>query len=252
MNIEQTIAGELRLQEHQVKVTCELFDEGATVPFLARYRKERTGGLDEEQLRSIQKLREDYTKLEQRRQAVVKSLTEQGVFEGSLKAAVLATRSLTELEDLYLPYKPKRKTRATMAKDLGLEPLARLLLKQPRGSDPLKEAARFLPEDPDKALAGARDIVAEWAAERAEIRKEVRAKARKFGKLKASKRKNAEDPKEVYRAYYDFNSSLGRLAHHQVLALDRGEREKVLSVSLELSERDWRDPLRREFRPYGN
>jgi len=254
MNIANSISSSLSLPQRAVQTTLELFDEGATVPFLARYRKERTGGLDEDQLRAIQKLREELTKLEQRRESIVGSLTEQGVFEGSLKEKILKASTLTELEDLYLPYKPKRKTRATKARELGLEPLAEMVLKQPRGKDVKAEARRFLGaevSDVEQALSGARDIVAEWAAEKPEVRSEIRTKARKFGKLKAGRKRGAEDPREVYQAYYEFNSPVNRVAPHQVLALDRGEREKVLSISLDLQERDWRDALKREFRVYG-
>ncbi|MCA9797734.1 MAG: RNA-binding transcriptional accessory protein, partial [Candidatus Eremiobacteraeota bacterium] len=198
------------------------------------------------------KVREFWTtKLEQRRESIVGSLTEQGVFEGALKEKILKASTLTELEDLYLPFKPKRKTRATKARELGLEPLAQMVVRQPRDKDVKAEARRFLSSDVsdvEQALSGARDIVAEWAAEKPEVRSEIRTKARKFGKLKAGRRRGAEDPREVYQAYYEFNSPINRVAPHQVLALDRGEREKVLSLSLDLQERDWRDALKREFR----
>lgn len=246
------IARQLSLRPAQVEAVLGLLDEGCIIPFLARYRKERTGGLDEEQLRSIQSAKGRLEALEARRAAILKSLEEQGVEDRGLRQAVMAAEHLTALEDLYLPYRPKRKTRATKALELGLEPLARQLLAQPTSPAPEEAARRCLgPEVPtvDTALAGARDIVAEWAAEQTELRRVVREKAARFGVLVVTKRKGAEDPKEVYRSYYDFRGAVTKLAPHQVLAIDRGERDKVLKVELELSERDWREPLWKRYRP---
>lgn len=252
MNIVSTISRQLSLSEKQVAATCELFDEGATVPFLARYRKERTGGLDEEQLRAVQKMREELTKLEQRREAIAKSLSEMGLYQGELKARIESAPTLTELEDHYLPHKPKRKTRATAARELGLEPLAQALLKQPKHIRPEEAVKAHLKAagSAEAAMTGASDIVAEWVSENAGLRAELREKARKFGRLKAGKRRGGEDPKETYRDYYEFDQSVARVSSHQVLAIDRGEREKVLSVSLELEERDWQQAVRREYRVF--
>lgn len=253
MTISKQISSQLSLPERKVETVLGLLDEGTTVPFLARYRKEQTGGLDEEQLRAIQSLQETLGKIEARRVSIVKSLEEQGLFQGALRQKIEAASSLTELEDLYLPHKPKRKTRATVARAQGLEPLAKLMLRQPKGSSPEGEAKRYLKgevKDVAQALSGARDIVAEWASERAEIRQAIRSKAQKFGRVKAAKKRGAEDPKEVYRSYYEFDSPLHRVQPHQILALDRGEKEKVLKVSVELQDRDWNDTLRRAFRPY--
>jgi len=252
--MEQLIAKRLNLPAAKVARTLGLLSEGATVPFLARYRKEQTGGLDEEQLRSIKSLQEEFQKLNDRRETVIKSLKEQGLYEGQLRKSIERAESLTELEDLYLPYKPKRRTRASAARDAGLEPLARLIVKQPRDRSPFQEAGKFLSADvksKDEALAGAQDIVAEWAAEKPEVRRVVRDKAWRFGRVKAEKRRGADDPKETYRSYYDFDNTVSRLRSHQVLALDRGEREKVLKVSLEIPERDWRDALRKEYQVHG-
>ncbi len=253
MNLAPRISKETGLPLHNVQTVIELLQEGATIPFLARYRKERTGGMDEDQLRTVQSLQETLNKLETRRTAIIKSLEEQGLFSGPLRQAVETSNSLVDLEDLYLPHKPKRRTRATVAKDNGLEPLALLILRQPRNDSPENAARRFIKGDiknTEDALAGARDIIAELAAEQPDIRKSVRDKAKRFGRLKATKRKNAEDPKEVYRSYYEFEAPINRLQHHQILALDRGEKEKILRVSVELQERDWKEPLRRQYRPY--
>ncbi len=252
MSIASKISKSLSLSQKSVETVLELLADGATIPFLARYRKERTGGLDEEQLRDIQSLNETFEKLESRRQAIQKSLEEQNLWNGQLKDRILQADNLTELEDLYLPHKPKRMTRGGKAIELGLKPLAVLMTNQPNDPTPEKAARSYVKgevKSVDEALSGARDIVAEWAAERPKVRQIVRDKAMKFGRIQASLKKGAEDPKEVYRSYYDFNSPAGRLEPHQILALDRGEQEKVLKVGLELQERDWREVLSREFRP---
>lgn len=248
----QRIASSLKLQTQQVDTVFTLLDEGCTIPFLARYRKERTGGLDEDQLREIQAQKAQWEALDARKQTVTKALQEQGVLTEALRASVVGCESLTALEDLYLPYKQKRKTRATKAIELGLEPLAKTMCAQPGHQSPEEAAKRFLNAEVGSladALAGARDIVAEWSAERPEIRQTVRDKATRFGTLVVGLKKGAEDPKETYRSYYDYRGAVSRLQPHQVLAIDRGEREKILKVSFELSERDWKDPLQRAYRP---
>ena len=255
MKFAQKIADQLSLPPNSVRVTLSLMDDGATVPFLARYRKDQTKGLDEEQLRSIQELAEHFKKLENRRASIVKSLSELKLFHGDLKKQIESVTTLNELEDLYLPHKPKRKTRATTARNLGLEPLAQMILSQPKHTQPFSAAKAFVKGDVkniEDALSGARDIVAESAAENPKVRQIVRNKAERFGRLVASKKKKAEDPKETYRSYYEFSAPLGRLQPHQVLAIDRAEKEKILKVSLELQGRDWKDALNREYRPYQN
>lgn len=254
-SIVDRVAAQLKLRSPQVETVFSLLDEGCTIPFLARYRKERTGGLDEEQLREIQAAKAHWEALDARKASILKSLQEQGVLTEALSRAVEAADNLTVLEDLYLPYKPKRKTRAAKAIELGLEPLAKTLCAQPGHQTPEEAAKRYLgPEVPSvgEALSGARDIVAEWAAERAEVRQAVRDKATRFGTLVVVLKKGAEDPKETYRSYYDYRGAVSRLQPHQVLAIDRGEREKILKVDLELSERDWKDPLWKAFRPRAN
>jgi uncharacterized protein len=249
------IARQMKIRPAQVESVFTLLDEGCTIPFLARYRKERTGGLDEEQLREIQAAKAHWQALSARQAAILKSLQEQGVLTESLHKAVLATDNLTALEDLYLPWRPKRKTRAAKAIEQGLEPLAKTLCGQPGTPSPEEAARKFVsPEVPtvEAALAGARDIVAEWSAEQPEIRQSVRDKAFRFGTMVVLLRKGAEDSKETYRSYYDYRGSVSRLAPHQILAIDRGEREKVLKVDLELNERDWKDPLWKAYRPRSN
>ena len=250
MNYAKDISQKLQISERQAQSVLDFYEDGATVPFLARYRKEQTGGLDEEQLRSIQSLHGTLLKFEARRSAILKALKENAKLTKNLKESLDKANTLAELEDLYLPYKTKRKTRATTAKELGLEPLAQLIVRQPRDPHPTQGARRFVRgkvKTVEEALRGARDIVAEWASEKPKLRKVIRNKAERFGRLKVQKRKNAEDPKQTYRSYYEFESSLSRLQAHQVLAIDRAEKEKVLKVNLELQVRDWKEPLVREF-----
>lgn len=246
------IANRMSLRPTQVETVFTLLDEGCTIPFLARYRKERTGGLDEEQLREIQTAKAFWEALDARKSTILASLQEQGVLTDALGSAVQAAENLTVLEDLYLPYRPKRKTRAAKALERGLEPLAKQLCAQPGGPSPEEAARRYLGEEVtsvQEALLGARDIVAEWSAENPEIRQAVRDKATRFGALVVSLKKGADDPKQTYRSYYDYRGPVSRLQPHQTLAIDRGERDKVLKVELEMDERDWRDPLWRAYRP---
>ena len=250
MNYAKEISHKLQISERQAQSVLDFFQDGATVPFLARYRKEQTGGLDEEQLRSIQTLHATLLKFETRRSAILKALRENAKLTKILEESIHQASTLAELEDIYLPHKSKRKTRATTAKELGLEPLAQLIVKQPRDPHPTQAARRFVQGKigtVEEALRGARDIVAEMAAENPKLRKIIRNKAERFGRLKVQKRKNAEDPKQTYRSYYEFDSGLNRLQAHQVLAIDRAEKEKILKVSLELQVRDWKEPLSREF-----
>lgn len=246
------IADHLKVRPGQVDTVFGLLEEGCTIPFLARYRKERTGGLDEDQLREIQTAKAYWESLEARKTSILKSLEEQGFLTSALREAVRAADNPTTLEDLYLPFKPKRKTRAAKALEAGLEPLARAILAQPGHPTPEEAARKHVGrgvESVEEALAGARDIVAEWASEQPEIRQAVRDKAHRFGALLVSLKKGAEDAKETYRSYYEYRGAVSRLVPHQILAIDRGEREKVLRVDLEVNERDWKDPLWKAYRP---
>lgn len=255
MTIAQQISKDLKLPERGVQAALDLFDDGATVPFIARYRKERTGELDEEQLRDIQTKQQDLVALESRRKSIIKSLEQQSLWSGALRQSIEKASTLLELEDLYLPHKPKRKTRASNAKERGLAPLANLILQQPNSPPPEKAAQSYLKGEVasiDEALAGARDIVAEIVAENPQVRQQIRNKALKFGRLEVTKKSKAEDPKEVFRSYYDFGQAISRIQPHQLLAIDRGESEKILRVSVEINDRDWQDVMRREYRPKGH
>jgi uncharacterized protein len=248
------IASVLQIQPRQVAKVDELLSDGNTIPFLARYRLEATGGLDETVLRAVEKHLATQKQLEERRQTILTSLGEQGITDAVLLARVQAADSLTVLEDLYLPYRPKRRTRASTAREQGLAPLAAWLLKPGQHGDPLQEAGRFVDAakgvgDAQAALAGARDIVAEQMAESAEIRQFARQRGRSAGELVAEK--GAEDPQEQFRSYYDYRERLAQAPSHRVLAVNRGEAKKGLSVRVDLPEAEILGEAERRLMPRG-
>ena len=206
------IAAQLTIRPPQVAATIELLDGGNTIPFIARYRKEVTGGLDVEQLRAIQSQLEALRKLDERRETILASIEEQGKLTPELRTQLLAADTLTALEDLYQPYKPKRRTRAMIAREKGLQPLADQILAQLRSRDSAESlAAAFLNENvanSEEALAGARDIVAETISDHPEVRRVTREKALKFANASAGKIEDAVDEKQVYALYYDFQLRL--------------------------------------------
>ncbi len=246
--IAQTLAHELGVKEEYVNNVVALIDEGNTIPFIARYRKELHGSMDDQVLRTLADRLEYLRGLEERKQAVKKAIEEQGKLTDELAAALDAAATLAEVEDLYRPYKQKRRTRATIAREKGLEPLARLLFDQaPACPAPEEAAADYL--DPEKgletaadALQGANDIVAEWISDDADIRKNLRELLLRRGKL-TSKAATEED--SVYRLYYSFAQPLNRLQGHQILAINRGEREEKLSVAVEIDRETALPALRR-------
>ena len=249
----KTIAAALSIKPSQVQAVIELLDGGATIPFIARYRKEATGTLDEEQLRNLQTLLDKGRALDERRTAVIASVEEQEKMTPELLEKFIAADTLTALEDLYAPYKPKRRTRASIAREKGLQGLADLILTQARTpADAQKTAAGFLNEQVttiDDALAGARDITAETISDHAEVRASTRRKAMQFGVLASEKIEAAKDEKAVYETYYAFASQVSRLRPHQVLAINRGENEKVLRVKLTVEEKDWKSSIVDYIRP---
>lgn len=242
MNIAEQLIKDFDLKPFQVENTLALFDEGATVPFIARYRKEKTGSLDEIQVRDLLHKYTYYKELDERRAIILESIKSQGKLTPELEKKINETLSKTELEDLYLPYKPKRSTRATKAKDAGLEPLARWLVElEDSTADLLLKAAEFLnPEkeidSPQKALQGACDILAEELSDDAEIRKWMRELAFEQGLLVSEVKKEFEGQKTKFEMYYNFKEKVSTLPSHRVLAMLRGEREKVLRLFLELQE----------------
>jgi len=253
MTYDKRIAEKLSLRPQQVAATIHLLDEGNTIPFIARYRKEMTGSLDEDQLRKLNTLLDSLRKVDERRETILKSIEEQGSLTPELQTQIQQAETLTELEDLYLPYKPKRRTRASIAREKGLQALADMILRQEKNVKSAEEAAKAFLNDQvttiEEALEGARDIVAEVISDNAEVRGGVRQKALQYGTLAAEKVKDAEDEKQVYQIYYEFMSRLSRLKPYQILAINRGEAEKVLRVKVEVEERDWLDPVLDVFRP---
>ena len=236
----QIIAQEMSLRAIQVTSTVELLDDGNTVPFIARYRKEVTGKLDEEQIRQIEERIKYLRMLSERKSTILKSIEEQGKLTPELAEKIEATMKLQELEDLYLPYRPKKRTRATIAKEKGLEPLAELILKQDITSgDPFAFASEYIDpekgvENAEEALAGARDIIAEVISDDAEVRKAIRERTRKIALIVST----AKDPEAQsdYEMYYDFSEPVSKIVPHRILAINRGEREKILKVSIEVQE----------------
>lgn len=231
------IARELGIRPQQVSSVAGLLAEGATVPFIARYRKELTGSLDEVVVAAIRERLSELKALDMRREAVIRSLTEQGVLTEDLSAAVNGARTLPELEDIYLPYRPKRRTRAIMAREKGLAPLADVLFRQEIGTDPQAEAKAFV--DPEKgvenveqALAGARDIVAERIAEDAEVRAALRALFEKEAQLRSEVYTGAEEDAATYRDYFNWQEKAAAAPSHRILAIFRGNREALLKISL--------------------
>jgi uncharacterized protein len=235
-NINRRIAEELGVREQQVEATVALLDGGATVPFVARYRKEATGALDDAQLRTLEERLNYLRELEERRSAILNSVREQGKLDAALEAAILAADSKGRLEDIYLPFKPKRRTKAEVAKEAGLEPLADLLLTQPE-NDPQSVAVRFI--DPDKqvadaaaALDGARAILVERFAEDADLIGALREQMWSNGLLTSSVRHGKKTEGEKFKDYFDFSEPLTKLPSHRILAMFRGEKEEILDLQM--------------------
>ena len=247
MDIIQTLAQELDKNPQHVKNVVQLLDEGNTIPFIARYRKELHGAMDDTSLRTLEERLQYLRGLAERRETVKKSISEQGKLTDGLAAAIDSAKTLAEVEDLYRPYKQKRRTRATAAREKGLEPLASLLFAQERGCPRPEDAARnFI--DPEKgvetladALQGANDIIAEWISDNAAVRGSLREMLEKRGTLRSLA---ATEEDSVYRLYYDFEQPLSRLQGHQILAINRGEKEKMLSATV-LLDREQALPLLR-------
>ena len=250
MTHAEQIASQLNVKPFQVTAVINLLDDGNTVPFIARYRKEMTGSLDDEQIRIIADELVRLRALDERRAAILASIEEQGKLTDELRETINAAATMTALEDLYAPYKKKRRTRAMVARENGLEPLADMIIAQPAEGSPEKVAEKFINDqviDVADALQGARDIVAERISEHANVRATLREKALKFSKIRAEKIKAAVDEKGVYQSYYEFESRVNRLQPHQTLALARGEKEGILRVHVDVPERDWLDAIQAEF-----
>lgn len=238
LSIARIIAGELGVNERQVTVTMEMIDEGATVPFIARYRKERTGGLDDIQLRTLAERLTYLTELAKRRDSILSAIEEQNKLTDHLRRDIMAATTKVELEDLYTPYKQKRRTKATIAKEAGLEPLADRLLKDPTLS-PVAEAKAYVSSklgvaDKESALEGARNIVVERMAETPKLVGKIRETVWKQGKLGSAMVKGKEAEGEKFSDYFDFDEPINEMPSHRALALLRGQKEGILRVSLDV------------------
>ena len=239
MDINQKLTEELGVKKWQVEAAVKLIDEGNTIPFISRYRKEATGSLNDEQLRKLHERLLYLRNLEEKKEQVLATIEEQGKLTESLKAQILAAETLVVVEDLYRPYRPKRRTRATIAKEKGLEPLAALIMLQ-KTEVPIEEVAKaYISEEKEvktveEAIAGAKDIIAEYISDEADYRIYIRDLTVKQGKI-ISTAKDAE-AESVYEMYYEFEEPIGKLAGHRILALNRGEKEKILTVKVEAPE----------------
>jgi hypothetical protein len=234
MNINEILAAEFKLKQWQIDNTVQLIDDANTIPFIARYRKEATGSLDDQLLRQIYERLQYLRSLQEQKEKVSASIEEQDAMTEEIANALLNAKTLTEIEDIYRPYRPKRKTRASVAKAKGLEPLALKIYEQNPGFDPLEYAADFINDevpDCDAAIAGAKDIIAEMISDDPTGRKQLRYVCRAHGDIVS---KGAKDDLGVYEAYGDYREPVAKIANHRILAVNRGEKEGFLKVSLDV------------------
>ena len=241
MDIIKKLAEELQIRPGQAQAAVKLIDEGNTIPFISRYRKEATGALNDEVLRNLYERLNYLRNLEEKKEQVLSTIEEQGKLTEELKSQILAADTLVAVDDLYRPYRPKRRTRATIAKEKGLEPLANLLSLQQLDHSAEEEAAAYISEEKgvssaEEALQGAMDIVAEAIADEADYRTYIREKTMKKGTLISTAKD--EKTESVYEMYYNFEEPVAKLAGHRILALNRGEKEKILTVKLEAPEEE--------------
>ena len=231
------IAIELNVKEKQVESALKLLEEGNTVPFIARYRKEATGALDEEQIRSINEVYDYQINLLKRKEDVIRLIDEKGMLTDSLKEEIMKCTKLVEVEDLYRPYKEKKKTKATEAIANGLEPLAKIIMSFPKNIDINDVASSYINEkvkSVEEALLGAKYIIAEWISDNASYRKYIRNNIFNFGTITSKLKKKAEDDGQVYKMYYDYKEKIKYAKEHRILAINRGEKEGILSVSVDV------------------
>ena len=236
MDYAQILASELNIRASQAQAVIDLIDAGNTIPFIARYRKEAHGSLDDTVLRTLAERLEYLRGLDKRREEIVRSISEQNQLTDALQKKIDAAETLSELEDLYRPFRPKRRTRATIARERGLEPLAMFLRLQAMRGNVKSEAEKYLTcevADVESALAGARDILAEQISDDADVRKELRALVSRKGVLVS---RAARDEDSVYRLYYEYSEPVSRAQGHRILAVNRGEREEFLKVYVTVPE----------------
>ena len=235
--IIKEIANNLNITEKQVNTVLSLLSEGNTIPFIARYRKEATGALDEESIRSINEVYEYQVNLLKRKEDVIRLIDEKDMLTDELRDSIMKCSKLVEVEDLYRPYKEKKKTKATEAIKLGLEPLAKMMMSFPVSGDINGLCSKFIKDDldQDKCIEGAKYIIAEWISDNANYRKWIRSYFFKNGIICTSVKKNADDPNKVYEMYYDFNEPVKHMKPHRVLAVNRAEKEKVITVNIDVN-----------------
>lgn len=242
-NIFSKVAKELSLRENQVESTVKLLDEGATVPFISRYRKEITGNLDEVQITDILEKVQYLRNLEKRKEEVLRLIEEQGKLTEELTKAIQVAEKLQEVEDIYFPYRKKKKTKADVAIEKGLEPLADFFLLAHSVQEIETKAQEFITEEVpniEEAIEGAKLIWAQKVSEKAEYRERIREILLKYGKMDSKESKKAKelDEKAVYQDYYEYSESLAKIPSHRILAVNRGEKEGILSVNLSLEEKE--------------
>ncbi len=251
MTITELISQELHIPARQVAGTVNLLDDGATIPFISRYRKEATGGLNEEDIQSIEQRLRYYHDLEARRGTILNTIEGLGLLTPELAARINACWDATALEDLYLPYKPKRKTRAEAARQRGLEPLAKIIMAQRDGEAIAKRAAEYVDGEQvktaEEAIAGAQDIIAEWVSENTSVRNAVRNAFRREAMIKSHFVKGKEIEGRNYENYYDFSQPLRRISSHQLLAIRRGEKEGFLRVTIDINDERMLDNISRHL-----
>ncbi len=249
--ITKTIAEELHIKETQVESTIKLIDEGNTIPFIARYRKEATGGLSDETLRELGERLNYLRNLEQRKEEIIKSIDEQGKLTDEILQAVAIAKTLAEVEDIYRPYKQKKKTRATVAKAKGLEPLAKIIIEQVETKDILEIAKQYINVDQlseedkknkdkvvntvEEAIQGALDIIAEDLSDNAKYRKEIKRQCYREAVIETKATK--EEEKSNYEMYYEYNEAIKYIPSHRILAINRGEKEEFLKVKIRKTRR---------------
>lgn len=244
INVVKQVANELNIKIEQVEKVLSLLEDGNTVPFIARYRKEVTGALNEDQIREIDKIYEYGINLNKRKEDIIRLIDEKGMLDETLKADILKCTKLSEVEDLYRPFKEKKKTRAIIAKNNGLEPLSQWILSLPRNGNVHEEAKKYLNENiqtVEEAISGAKDIIAENMADNPKYRKYVKDMLYKTALIETKEKKNHKDENKVYEMYYQYSERLKNIVPHRILAINRAENEKVITVSFEFDKQRFLD-----------
>ncbi|MFS0784409.1 Tex family protein [Bacillus sp. 1P06AnD] len=255
LDVSKAIAGELKLSQRQVQQVITLLEEGNTVPFIARYRKEMTGSMDEVQIRDVMNRWHYLENLQKRKEEILRSIEEQGKLTEELKGQIASAEKLQLLEDLYRPYKQKRRTKATVAKEKGLEPLAQWMLTFPKSGSIDEEAAAYIKEEQgvqsvEEAISGAKDIIAEMVSDEPSLRQWIRQATFNQGRIQSVVKDESKDEKQVYENYYEYEEPVNKIVPHRVLALNRGEKEEVLRISVKIDPERIYSYIQRKMIPY--